>query len=79
MWFRMGAFLFDCSVVAGVAMYIPAHFEESRPDALHDLIARERLGTIDLLKVDIEGAELGMFDAAPDADLLAFARSLLAE
>jgi FkbM family methyltransferase len=39
--------------------------------SLHDLIARERLGTIDLLKVDIEGAELGMFDAAPDADLLA--------
>jgi FkbM family methyltransferase len=42
-----------------------------RSVSLHDLIAREGLGTIDLLKVDIEGAELGMFDAASDTDLLA--------
>lgn len=27
-------------------MYIPAHFEESRPDALHDLIAQNPFGTL---------------------------------
>lgn len=38
--------------------------------SLGDLIAREGLRIVDLLKVDIEGAELGMFDAATDKDLL---------
>ena len=27
-------------------MYIPAHFEESRPNALHDLIAQNPFGTL---------------------------------
>ena len=42
----MGAFLTDVFGFAGVAMYVPAHFEESRTEALHTLIAQNPFGTL---------------------------------
>lgn len=42
-----------------------------RTVSFHDLKAREGIDKVDLLKVDVEGAELGMFDSSTDEDLLA--------
>jgi FkbM family methyltransferase len=50
---------------------IPVSVTTVRSVSLHDLKTREGIGKVDLLKVDVEGAELGIFDSSTDKDLLA--------
>jgi FkbM family methyltransferase len=60
----------DASVLGPVANEVPVSVTTVKSVSFHDFKAREGIGKIDLLKVDIEGAELEMFDSAGDQDLL---------
>lgn len=44
--------------------------EEIEVVSLREILGRAGIGRVDLMKVDIEGAELEMFDSASDEDLL---------
>jgi FkbM family methyltransferase len=59
------------SLLGSMTNEVPVSVTAVRSVSLHDLKTREGIRKVDLLKVDIEGAELGMFDSASDEDLLA--------
>jgi FkbM family methyltransferase len=58
------------SVLGPMADERPVSITTVKSVSLHDLMVRESIDKIDLVKVDIEGEELAMFDAATDRDLL---------
>jgi len=68
---RMNVFGSRCaSVLQGKEGEAPTHNEEVEMLDLRGVLGCVRAERVDLMKVDIEGAEVEMFSAASDADLL---------